>query len=128
MAAYRLLPSSLPFPNQLFGADVRSVPIDPDGFDLASATDALTLEPCNAGMHLIAWLNDAGLSDRQAVEAIWDSGIDCLPVSIYCDQQALPPGIMFGFACALEDNTATVADCLQTAAGIKVSGQPQRDG
>ncbi len=83
------------------------------------AADILTLEPCNAGMHLIGWLNDTNLSDRQAAEAIWDSGIDCLPVSIYCDQQALPPGIMFGFACApedeIEDNAAAVADCLRSA-------------
>jgi hypothetical protein len=34
--------------------------------------------------------------------AIWASGVDCLPVSIYCDRQVLRPGIMFGFACAAE--------------------------
>lgn len=84
----------------------------------AHAADVLTLEPCDAGMHLIGWLNDTGLSDRRAAEAIWRSDIDCLPVSIYCDQQALPPGIMFGFACApeeeIEDKAAMVAECLRS--------------
>ena len=63
-------------------------------------------------MHLIGWLRSQAVSDAQAAKAIWASGVDCLPVSVYCDQQVLRPGIMFGFACAVEsaiDHTAATA-------------------
>jgi GntR family transcriptional regulator/MocR family aminotransferase len=77
------------------------------------ANDLFELEPCHAGMHLIGWLKDQSADDKDVAKAIWASGIDCLPVSIYCDQQVLRPGIMFGFACASEDkiskNAAKVA-------------------
>ncbi len=82
------------------------------------AADVLILEPCNAGMHLIGWLKNNKISDRLAAETIWQRDVDCLPVSIYCDQQVLKPGIMFGFACASEDEiengTAEVANSLRT--------------
>lgn len=67
------------------------------------AADLFELEPCHAGMHLIGWLRDQSTNDTDIAEAIWATGVDCLPVSIYCDQQVLRPGIMFGFACASED-------------------------
>ena len=70
------------------------------------AGELLELETCEAGMHLIAWLRNRSVNDNQAARAIWDSGVDCLPVSIYCDQQKLRPGIMFGFACAAESEIA----------------------
>jgi GntR family transcriptional regulator/MocR family aminotransferase len=82
------------------------------------AGELLELETCEAGMHLIAWLRNRSVSDNEAARAIWDSGIDCLPVSLYCDQQKLRPGIMFGFACAAEDaiapNTVRVARALES--------------
>jgi len=71
------------------------------------ASELLELETCEAGMHLIAWLRNRSVSDNEAALAIWDSGVDCLPVSLYCDQQQLRPGIMFGFACAAETEIAT---------------------
>ena len=64
------------------------------------AGDLFELEPCRAGMHMIGWLRDGSLSETRVAEAIWDAGIDCLPLSIYCDAQRLHPGIMLGFACA----------------------------
>jgi GntR family transcriptional regulator/MocR family aminotransferase len=82
------------------------------------AGELLELETCEAGMHLIAWLRNRSVSDSEAACAIWDSGIDCLPVSLYCDQQKLRPGIMFGFACAAENaiaaNTVQVARALES--------------
>ena len=82
------------------------------------AGELLELETCEAGMHLIAWLRNRSVSDNEAARAIWDSGIDCLPVSLYCDQQKLRPGIMFGFACAAENaiaaNTVQVARALES--------------
>jgi GntR family transcriptional regulator/MocR family aminotransferase len=82
------------------------------------AGELLELETCEAGMHLIAWLRNRSVSDNEAARAIWDSGIDCLPVSLYCDQQKLRPGIMFGFACAVENaiaaNTVQVARALES--------------
>ena len=80
------------------------------------ADDLFELEPCHAGMHLIGWLRDRDLADEAVARAIWASGVDCLPVSLYCDKQALRPGIMFGFACAAESeiarNAARVAKAL----------------
>jgi GntR family transcriptional regulator/MocR family aminotransferase len=66
------------------------------------APDLFELEPCHAGMHLIGWLKNTRYSDSEIAENIWSAGIDCLPLSIFCDKQRLRPGIMFGFACAPE--------------------------
>ncbi len=80
------------------------------------ASDLFELETCHAGMHLIGWLRNQAVTDTQAANALWASGIDCLPVSIYCDRQVLRAGIMFGFACAVDSeiapNAAIVADTL----------------
>jgi GntR family transcriptional regulator/MocR family aminotransferase len=73
------------------------------------AGDLFELEPCHAGMHLIGWLRDRSIADEEVAKTIWASAIDCLPVSIYCDQQVLRPGIMFGFACAAESEIAAKA-------------------
>lgn len=70
------------------------------------AGDLFELEPCHAGMHLIGWLRNRAVTDGQAAKAIWAGGVDCLPVSIYGDSRASRPGIMFGFACAAEDEIA----------------------
>ena len=69
----------------------------------------LDIEPCQAGMHLIGWLRDGSANERKVAEAIWSAGIDCLPLSIYCVEQVLRPGILFGFACVPESeiNAAT---------------------
>lgn len=81
------------------------------------ASELFKLEPCHAGMHLIGWLRDHSVPDTRIASAIWASGIDCLPVSVYCDKQKIPPGIMFGFACADESetdkNAALVAEVVQ---------------
>ena len=61
------------------------------------------LEPCHAGMHLIGWLKDDTLDELKVARTIWGCNVDCLPISIYCDEQIIRPGIMFGFACAVED-------------------------
>ena len=47
-------------------------------------------------MHLVAWLN--GCDDRVAAQAIWRAGIDCLPLSMYCDKRRIDDGLMLGFA------------------------------
>lgn len=74
------------------------------------------LEPCHAGMHLIAWLRNGALDELAAARAIWDAGIDCLPISIYCDQGQLRPGIMLGFACAkeqqIDENVARLREAM----------------
>jgi GntR family transcriptional regulator/MocR family aminotransferase len=86
------------------------------------AGELFELETCEAGMHLIAWLRNRSVNDNQAARAIWDGGVDCLPVSLYCDQQKLRPGIMFGFACAAEieiaPKTVQVARALESC-GIR---------
>ena len=67
------------------------------------APDLFELEPCHAGMHLIGWLKVPQASDSEVAECIWAAGVDCLPISIFCDKQRLRPGIVLGFACAVED-------------------------
>lgn len=69
----------------------------------------LDIEPCLAGMHLIGWLRDGTADELGAVEVIRSAGIDCLPLSIYCVEQVLRPGILFGFACVPDSdiNAAT---------------------
>ncbi len=82
------------------------------------ASHLFELEPCRAGMHLIGWLRQSSRNEVDVAQAIWDSGVDCLPISIYCDQQALRPGIMFGFACAaeaeIEENVRKLAAAIGT--------------
>ena len=68
----------------------------------------LDIEPCLAGMHLIGWLRDGTANELVAAEAIRSAGIDCLPLSIYCVEQVLRPGILFGFAC-VPDNEINAA-------------------
>ena len=90
------------------------------------ADDLFELGPCHAGMHLIGWLYDRSITDEEVAKAIWASGIDCLPVSIYCDQQVLRPGIMFGFACAAESEiagkAATVAKTVRSLSLQAIGG------
>ncbi len=66
------------------------------------ATDLFELEPCRAGMHLICWLREPLRDEMDAARLIWKSGVDCLPISIYCDEQKVRPGIVLGFACVPE--------------------------
>ncbi len=72
-----------------------------------SVSGLLEVQPGDAGLHLIAWLVDIHKSDLAAAELIWDSGVDCLPVSIYTDQVKINPGIMLGFACADENEISS---------------------
>jgi len=62
-------------------------------------------------MHLVAWLQDKNRRDADVCKAIWEQGVDCLPVSIYCDRNKIAPGIMLGFACAPE---IEISKCVAT--------------
>ncbi len=73
------------------------------------------LEPCPAGMHLIGWLCNSADDDMHTALTIWQSGVDCLPISIYCDQQSMRPGIVFGFACAPEREIEKTAQRMMRA-------------
>lgn len=81
-----------------------------------SARGLLDCRPTDAGMHLVAWLS--GCDDRSAAEAIWRAGIDCLPLSMYCDQRRVDDGLMLGFACAPEkdipENVETLVRALES--------------
>ena len=79
------------------------------------AADLFELEPCHAGLHLIGWLKVQRISDSEIAECIWAAGIDCLPISIFCDKEHLRPGIMLGFACAVEAEIERNVLCLAEA-------------
>ena len=73
------------------------------------AGDILDVSPPDAGMHLIAWLPD-GVDDREISEAIWKSGIEVLPLSIYCFQRSMRGGLILGFTnTPVEEMAAKVA-------------------
>ncbi len=67
------------------------------------ASDLFEQEPCHAGMHLVAWIKASGVSDSEVAECVWATGVDCLPLSIFCDTQRLRPGLILGFACAVDE-------------------------
>jgi len=72
------------------------------------AGDILDVSPPDAGMHLIAWLPQ-GVDERQLCEAIWRSGIEVLPLSVYCFKQFNRGGLVLGFAnTAVEDMAPSV--------------------
>jgi len=75
-------------------------------------------------MHLIAWLRTSRLSDSEAAERIWAAGVDCLPLSIFCDTARLRPGIMLGFACAPEREIDANVRRLANALRCALRGEP----
>ena len=79
-----------------------------------SCGDIFHFDEPDAGMHLIAWLNDKTRKDTELCQSIWDAGVDCLPVSMYCDKKEIDPGIMLGFACAPETR---INQCVSTLYG-----------
>ena len=76
--------------------------------------DIFHFDKPDAGMHLVAWLQDKKRKDSDVCKAIWGEGVDCLPVSMYCDRKKIDPGIMLGFACAPE---AEIGGCVATLHG-----------
>ena len=81
----------------------------------ASCQDLFNFKKPDAGMHLIAWLNDLTLNDRQVCHSIWAEKVDCLPVSVYCDNKSFNPGVVLGFACAPAEEIKDALDKLQIA-------------
>ena len=64
---------------------------------LSQCQGILEPEPTDAGMHLVAWLNE-GESDMDAHKAVLDVGVETLPVSIYSMQSGKRPGLVLGFS------------------------------
>ena len=89
------------------------------------ASDLFELEPCHAGMHLIAWLRASQVSDSKIAECLWAAEVDCLPISIFCDRRRLRQGLMLGFACAaethIEENVIRLAEVVRRALVDQVS-------
>lgn len=66
---------------------------------LSQCPGDLEPEPTDAGMHLIAWLNN-GLSDLPAHTALLTAGVESLPVSVYSLLPDQRPGLVLGFSSA----------------------------
>ena len=66
---------------------------------LSQCQGYLEPEPTDAGMHLIAWLNN-GLSDLVAHTALLEAGVESLPVSVYSLLPDQRPGLVLGFSSA----------------------------
>lgn len=69
------------------------------------AKDILEIAPCRAGHHLIVRFDDhIEVSDTIIAEALWDAGIECVPLSVYfCPPAEFQHGLLLGFACAREE-------------------------
>ena len=63
--------------------------------------DTLEAQPTDAGMHIVAWLNN-GLRDQAAHDALLAAGIESLPLSVYCTEALQRQGIVLGFCNASE--------------------------
>ncbi len=69
--------------------------------------------PPQAGMHLLAELD--GIDERTACEAIWNAGVDALPLSIYSVTAPVSPALVLGFACAPTDEIPKLGRTLARA-------------
>ncbi|MGR3715777.1 MAG: MocR-like pyridoxine biosynthesis transcription factor PdxR [Thermohalobaculum sp.] len=69
--------------------------------------------PPQAGMHLLAELD--GIDEGTACEAIWNAGVDALPLSIYSVTAPVSPALVLGFACAPTDEIPKLGRTLARA-------------
>lgn len=61
------------------------------------AAGLLEVESTDAGMHLMAWLPD-GVDDLEVARALWQGGIETIPLSIYARHPFPRAGLLMGFA------------------------------
>ncbi len=74
-------------------------------------SDFLEPQKTNAGMHIIAWLKN-GMKDHTVHRKLLDSGIDSLPLSVYCATPLKRQGIVLGFCNAHEKRIPYLVDRL----------------
>ena len=60
------------------------------------AGDLLEVTSTDAGMHLMAWL-PKGCDDMAVARALWQDGLEAIPLSIYTVQPYPRPGLLLGF-------------------------------
>ena len=56
----------------------------------------LKVSKAQSGMHLIGWLAE-GLNEVKAAESAAENGLNVTPLSSYCIENNLPPGIILGY-------------------------------
>ncbi|MBX3082471.1 MAG: PLP-dependent aminotransferase family protein [Anaerolineae bacterium] len=66
----------------------------------------LTLERTDGGMHLLGWLPE-GVSDVEATQRAWNTGVETMPLSILRHGTGHSNGLMLGFAAV---NEAAIAE------------------
>ena len=64
-------------------------------------------------MHLLAKLD--GIGEDAACEAIWNAGVEALPLSIYSVTAPVGPALVLGFACAPADDIPRLGRTLARA-------------
>lgn len=62
----------------------------------------------SAGMHLLAYLKQG--DPTELCKALWQHGVDALPLSIFSTHAPVPPAIVLGFACAKETQIIEYGD------------------
>jgi GntR family transcriptional regulator / MocR family aminotransferase len=63
----------------------------------AHLSEWLTVVPADAGLTLVGWLPEAW-DDRAVARAAADAEIDVLPISAFCLQRRLAPGLLLGYS------------------------------
>jgi GntR family transcriptional regulator / MocR family aminotransferase len=56
----------------------------------------LRVSKAQSGMHLIGWLAE-GLNETEVAEKAFENGLNLTPLSSYCIENNLPPGIILGY-------------------------------
>ncbi len=83
------------------------------------AAGLLVPEPADAGMHLVAWLPE-GMDDMATAQALWDAGLEAIPLSIYCQRPYPRAGLLLGFTGIRPDRIApNVAKLARTLADLR---------
>lgn len=67
------------------------------------ASDILEVNSTDAGMHLMAWL-PLGTDDMAMAHALWEEGIEAIPLSIYTVKPYPRAGLLLGFTAVSPDS------------------------
>jgi GntR family transcriptional regulator / MocR family aminotransferase len=56
----------------------------------------LKVSKANSGMHLIGWLAP-NFNELEVAEKAFEAGLNLMPLSTYCIENKLPPGLILGY-------------------------------
>jgi GntR family transcriptional regulator / MocR family aminotransferase len=88
------------------------------------------VSPAETGMHVVAWLRDGTVDDGRVSSLAREAGVEAAPVSLYCVDASLPPGLLLGFAAVrpseMDAGLRTLRQAVRTLSFRAGSLQPPR--